>query len=113
MSNTSIYNRPEAPRTASAIAPRHARVINGKVPEGRKAYWLHGYKTVVIPDGYEVCGSNDDGAEYACSLVYDGRGVEYGICRSHKTHSYRNLYIRRVRRSAHERLDAQNAAAAA
>ena len=113
MSNTSIYNRPEAPRTASAIAPRHARVINGKVPGNRKAYWLHGYKTVVIPDGYEVCGSNDDGAEYACGLVYDGRGVEFGIRSSHRTHSYRNLYIRRVRSSTHEQLNTQIAAAVA
>lgn len=107
MSNTSIFQRPDALRTASAIAPRYARVINGKTPNGRLAYWLSGYKTVIIPEDYEVCGKTDDGAQLAGELVYDGRGVEYALGRRGRTHSYRNLYIRRVRKTAHERLAAK------
>ena len=96
MADQDLSQYADAPRTASAIAPRHARVVVGPVPGGRRAYWISGRKTLIIPRGYEVCGRGDAGAEYACSLVYDGRGVEFGICRSTRTHSYRNVYIRKI-----------------
>ena len=109
MSDDPIYDLPEAPRTAAATAPRHARVVIGVPPQNWLAHWLKGYKTIVIPEGYEVCGKDEEGARFAGRLVYDGRGVEYDLGRRGRTHSYRNFYIRRVAHKTNEQSAAKSA----